>query len=214
MPEVPEHLLQRSRERRAALGGGGAGEAPPAAGGEASASAPATTAAAPAAAAAAPAVIDEPAAPTGPDPVVLKMAEAQRRKIPTWVFPVLMALPFWGILYIGAFGSRAKTEALTPVQLGNQVYHSAGCSGCHGGSGEGGVGPKLAGGDTLKTFPNLADHVDWVKTGSQTKAKGTPYGDPAREGGQRTVTVQGMPAFAGTLSPAQIDAVVAYERTL
>jgi mono/diheme cytochrome c family protein len=211
MPEVPEHLLQRSRERRAALGMATGGEAPAAEGG---APAPAASAAtpAPAAAAAPAAVIEEPVEPAGPDPVLLKMAEVRQRKIPTWAFPALVALPFWAILYVGAFGSHQEEVALTPEQVGARVYTSAGCSGCHGATGEGGVGPKLSGGDAKLTFPNEADHIDWVKTGSQSKAKGTPYGDPARPGGQRVVNVAGMPAFAGTLSDSEIAAVVAYER--
>ena len=64
----------------------------------------------------------------------------------------------------------------------------------------------------LKTFPDVAEHVKWVQEGSQTKPEGTPYGDPAREGGQHVVEQQAMPAFAGTLTPEELDAVVLYER--
>ncbi|MES4793369.1 MAG: hypothetical protein C4321_10695, partial [Chloroflexota bacterium] len=71
--------------------------------------------------------------------------------------------------------------------------------------------PKLAG-EVTKTFPNEADHVEWVKTGSIGKPKGTPYGDPNREGGQHTVQQGVMPAFAGTLTEEEILAVVKYER--
>jgi mono/diheme cytochrome c family protein len=212
MPEVPEHLLRRSRERRAALGmaTGDEGAAPAA---ESSSATPAAApGAAPAPAAAAPAVVEAPPVPVGPDPRLLKLQEARQRRIPTWAFPALVALPFWAILYIGAFGSHQKTEALSPAQIGARVYSSAGCSGCHGASGEGGVGPKLAGGEAKLTFPNEADQLEWVRTGSQTKAKGTPYGDPNRPGGQHVVNVAGMPAFAGTLSESEIAAVVAYER--
>jgi mono/diheme cytochrome c family protein len=214
VPEVPEHLLRRSRERREALGMGGGGDAPaPAAdsgdapaGAESASAAPATTAAA------APVVVEEAPVPVGPPPALLKLQEARQRRIPTWVFPVLVALPFWSVLYIGAFGSHKASVAETPEQVGARVYASAGCSGCHGGAGQGGVGPKLAGGEAALTFPNVADHIDWVKTGSQTKPKGTPYGDPARVGGQHIVTSGGMPAFQGKLSEAEIEAVVAYER--
>src|SRR5689334_6312195 len=113
MPEVPEHLLQRSRERREALGLASSTGAPATAAAEGgSESVPATTsAAAPAAAVAAPAVIEEPPVPTGPDPRVLRLEEARQRRIPTWVFPVLVALPLWSILYIGAFGSHKKVVA-------------------------------------------------------------------------------------------------------
>lgn len=211
MPEVPEHLLQRSRERRAALTGADA-PAPAAAEGAPAASAtPATTGEAAPAPAAAAAVVEEPAAPVGPDPRILKLREAQQRRIPTWAFPALVALPFWAILYIGAFGSHESHAEETPEQVGARVYAGS-CASCHGGSGEGGAGPALAGGEAAITFPNEADHVAWVREGSQTKPRGTPYGDPARAGGQRTVESGGMPSFAGTLSEEEIAAVVAYER--
>ncbi len=60
--------------------------------------------------------------------------------------PVLIALPLWAVLYGGAFGERASTEE-TPVTAGATVYRAQGCSGCHGPTGGGGVGPALAGGD-------------------------------------------------------------------
>lgn len=216
MTEVPEHLLRRSQERRAALGlaGGDGGTAP--GGGS---SAPATTgpsavtaagaAASPVAAAAAPrpALVDD--APAGPTYVDFK--EQTRTRIPAWVMPVLLVLPFWAILYMGAFGERGGEEELAPIALGAEVYRSAGCSACHGASGEGnGSFPALAGGEAALTFPDEADHIDWVKTGSGPFA-GQPYGDPDREGGQRGPATGGMPAF-GNLSDEEIAAVVLYER--
>jgi len=209
--EIPEHLLRRSRERREALGLGGGGGA----GDETPTPAPAAAPVAVAEASAAPAPVEAvavPEVPTGPDPVVLA-AQAQRRNaVPLWVMPVLIALPFWGFFYMGAFGSRTKTAVVDPLVVGSQVYHSAGCSGCHGANGEGGVGPALQNGDAQITFPNIADQIAWVETGSQTKPIGTPYGDPNRPGGQRVVKVGAMPAFQGTLSPTQIQDVVMYER--
>jgi mono/diheme cytochrome c family protein len=139
------------------------------------------------------------------------MQEVRQRRIPTWVFPVLMFLPFWGILYVGAFGSHQHAVIETPEQVGARVF-AGNCSSCHGGAGQGGVGPKLAGGEAKLTFPDEADHITWVKTGSQTKPKGTPYGDPARPGGQHIVNSGGMPAFGGQLSEEEIAAVVTYER--
>jgi mono/diheme cytochrome c family protein len=124
---------------------------------------------------------------------------------------VLAILPFWAVVYVGALAPPERTERLTPIQLGARTY-AANCVSCHGASGEGvGVNPKLAG-DVLKTFPNEADHVKWVQEGSQTKPKGTVYGDPNREGGAHTVQQQAMPGFAGTLSPEELSAVVLYER--
>lgn len=212
MTEVPEHLLARSRERRAALGLGGGS---PEASGDAPAPSPSSVtpatvapAAAPAsvAAAAAPAVVEE----AKPVPAYLR-PEAAKARIPVWVMPVLAILPFWGILYVGAFGSRDKAEALTGAALGAEVYRAQGCSSCHGASGEGGVGPALAGGESIKTFPDEKDHLSWVKTGS-APFKGKNYGAEDREGGQRGPATGGMPAFS-TLSDDEVAAVVLYERT-
>ena len=82
-----------------------------------------------------------------------------------------------------------------------------GMPGRYRGRGACGDFPHLAG-EVLKTFPEEADHVKWVQEGSKTKPKGTPYGDPAREGGQHVVEQQAMPGFAGTLTPEELDAVV------
>lgn len=214
MTEVPEHLLARSRERRAALGlSGGAGTEPPgdtpapasSPGGATPASVVPAAAPAPVAAATAPAVVEE----TRPLPAYLTPAAA-RARIPAWIVPILAVLPFWGILYVGAFGSREKAEALTGAALGAQVYRAQGCSACHGASGEGGTGPALAGGESVKTFKDEADHISWVKTGSGP-FRGQPYGDEDREGGQRGPASGGMPAFS-SLSDAEVEAVVLYER--
>jgi mono/diheme cytochrome c family protein len=213
--EIPEHLLRRSRERRAALGQGDGG-APVAStdeGGTSESAAspaatPATTQAAAAPApveAAPPAVVDEP-----PSPMALADQAARRSRVPMWAAPVLVVLPMWAFLYAGAFGERHKAGPVDPLVLGQQVYSANGCSGCHGASGEGGVGPALKGGDAKVTFPDEADHISWVKTGSAPFA-GKPYGDPNRPGGQRMAKGL-MPGFAGTLSQQQIEAVVKYER--
>lgn len=221
MTQVPEYLLQRSRERRAALGlppsgGGEAPAAPPAAEGGAAAP-PATPAAAegavpataeaavPAAGAAAPAVAE-------PEPAPYFEPPASRSGIPAWVVPVLALLPIWAFAYVGALNPPSSAAPiLTPLQQGAQVF-AKNCSPCHGAQGEGGVGPKLAGGEAKLTFPNQADQIAWVDTGSISKAKGTPYGDPGRPGGQHVVHVAGMPAFKGTLTDAQIQNVVSFER--
>lgn len=210
MTEVPEHLLARSRERRKALGLAGGSDAGPSE--EATApSPPASSAPAPVAAAGAPA----PAAAPAPVPVEEKPVptylrpEAKKGRMPVWVMPVLAVLPFWGILYVGAFGDRSHEEALTGAALGEQVYRAQGCGACHGASGEGGVGPALAGGEAVKTFPEEADHAEWIRTGS-APFRGQEYGDPERDGGPRVAT-GGMPGFP-SLSDAEIEAVVLYER--
>ncbi len=226
MAEVPEHLLRRARERRAALSGGDAGAAGAAGDGGAAAPAgdagatpaspapagttPARTPAAPAErTAAAPAVVEE--APAPPPHLALER-EARKNRLPVWVIPVFAVLPLWAWLYLGAFGNRAKAEVVDPVTLGDTTFHSAGCSSCHGANGEGGKGPALQNGGAAKTFPDANDQISWVKTGSGPFA-GKYYGDPNRDGGQHGPATGGMPAFGGSLSDAQISAVVQYERT-
>ena len=199
MAEVPEHLLERSRARRAALGLGG--DAPAEGSAPAATPAPAASegsAPAPAAAAAAPAPVIEPE-PT-PEPVI-----RPRRRVPGFVLPVLVMLPFWAMLYAGAFGERHTGEELTPAQLGQQLYTAQGCAGCHGGNGEGGVGPAL--GDVETVFPEIEGHIAWIKGGSQSVGVGNPYGDPAAG----RVAKGGMPAFA-QLSDEELEALAIYER--
>jgi len=218
MAQVPEYLLQRSRERRAALGlpPSGGGEAPagaaPAEGGEGAAGAAEGTVPAPAEApvpAAAPAA----AAPVvaEPEPVPYVEPPALRSGIPAWVVPVLALLPIWAFAYLGALNPPSSAApVLTPIQQGAQIF-AKNCSPCHGAQGEGGVGPKLAGGEAKLTFPNEADHIAWVNTGSAPH-KGQPYGDPARAGGQHVAKTGGMPPFKGTLSDTEIKNVVSFER--
>lgn len=169
------------------------------------AGAPAASAPAPAATAPAPAA---PAAPEIPLPEYVT-DPGPKSGIPVWMMPILLILPLWGIVYMGAFGEKAKVE-LTGVALGAQVY-SGNCASCHGARGEGGVGPALAGGESKLTFPEEGQHIEWVQNGSSSR-RGQPYGDAARPGGQRVAASGGMPAFGGQLSPAQIAAVVLYER--
>jgi len=206
MTEVPDYLLERSRSRRAALGldGGASGAAPAAdagAGGDAS---PATAAAAPAPVAAAPSA---PARPTEALPTYVAPS-GPKSGIPVWMMPVILILPLWAIVYLGAFGE--VTSAAGPAS-GQEVYQTAGCVNCHGAQGQGGVGPVLAGGEVVKTFPDEAAHATFVSEGS-SKVKGQPYGDPAREGGQHVAATGGMPSFAGQLTEEEITLVIQYER--
>ena len=215
MTEVPEYLLRRSKERREALGllpKGSSGDAPaaapePAAPTEASAAPAVAEAPAPAATAAAPAAPAPAPTPTEDLPTYLP-SPGPRTGIPVWMYPVLAVLPLWAVVYLGSCGTTGDANA---APTGPGVYQSAGCGGCHGARGEGGVGPKLAGGETKLTFPEEADHVAWIEEGSASK-KGQQYGDPNRPGGARTATSGGMPGFKGQLTDAEIAAVVAYER--
>jgi mono/diheme cytochrome c family protein len=71
---------------------------------------------------------------------------------------------------------------------GYDVYVSN-CARCHGQEGQGGVGPQLAG-EVTTAFPDAKDEIAVVRDGRGP-----------------------MPSFAGDLSPAEIEDVVAYTRT-
>lgn len=207
MAEVPEHLLQRSAARRAALTGEGGGDAPSAT--------PAVTGDNAPAASAAPAAAPPKVTPTEPafiEPVSKEAFERvqaiKKRRIPVWAMSALILLPLWGVLYIGAFGPRPTEEEAVD---GGTVY-SNNCASCHGANGQGGAGPRLAGGEAALTFPNIDDHLSWIGTGSGP-FKGKPYGDPARVGGQHVAATGGMPSFQGKLSDEEIAAVAEYERS-
>jgi cytochrome c oxidase subunit 2 len=77
----------------------------------------------------------------------------------------------------------------TDAEVGAQVYASN-CASCHGSQGQGGFGPKLAGGAAVAHFPREQDQIAVV-----TNGRGS------------------MPSWRGRLTPAQIQAVVEYTRT-
>jgi len=219
MTEVPEHLLRRSRERRAALGLGGEEGGPPPGEGDAGAAPAGASAAAPvraeaaAPAAATPAAPPAPPEPPKPPPPYVAAALA-RPKVPKWAIPVLAALPLWALVYAGSLYVPSAASADPVLAEGQDIYNQQ-CSGCHGGAGGGGQGRPLSNGDVLLTFPDPQDQLAWVNAGSGLVGEGNPYGDPNRPGGQHVAgeTAGGvMPAFGGTLTPDEIVAVVRYER--
>ena len=219
--EIPEHLLKRSRERRAATG-------LPAEGGDAPAATtpattpgttPATTApstpATPAPAPPTPAV--PAAAPPKPDPPYIQAAKS-RKKMPFWAMGALGLLPVWALLYLR--GIQPVEEAASgPLAVGATEY--TGCSSCHGAAGQGGAGRPLANGEVLLTFPKIEDMLNLVYTGSeQYELQGvTTWGDPEREGGAHGPGAYNgsyMPAqgekYGGALTEAEILGVVCHER--
>ncbi|MEZ5145318.1 MAG: c-type cytochrome [Acidimicrobiales bacterium] len=213
MTEVPEHLLARSKARRAALGlggdaGGGEAEAPAAAPATESAAVEKATPSAPAKAAATPAT----ATPKEPEPLPPYVEAAMtRKKIPVWAMPVILFLPLWGILYAQTL-SAAPTKEKTQLELGAEVY-AAKCASCHGSTGGGGVGRPLANGEVLKTFPTIDQQMEFIHVGTDGFA-GQGYGNPNREGGQHIAGSFGakMPAFLGALTDAELLAVARHER--
>jgi hypothetical protein len=215
--EIPEHLLKRSRDRRAALGGDagaeGGAEATPAA-------TPATTQQATPAAAtpAAPAGRGQAAAPAAPPPPkpdsAVVAAYKGRKRIPFWAMLALALLPLWAFMYARAVTTQAE-EAAGPLGVGEETYGV--CASCHGGDGGGGVGYPFADGEVLLTFPHIEDQLRFVYFGSLAyDAAGVDiYGDPDRPGGPHVVLEfngAAMPAQGGDLSDAEILGVVCHER--
>lgn len=219
MTEIPEHLLKRSRERRAALGLGGEGGGDEAAAAPKPTATPATTGDAAPSTAAAPAgaparkAAAEPAAPPPPKPDPPYVAAAKSRpKIPFWAMAALSLMPIWMFMYI-----RSVTEApevvAGPLGEGAEIY--GGCASCHGADGGGGVGRALSEQEVLLTFPNIEDQLRFVYYGTAAyQLEGIEsYGDPDREGGPHLTGSFGvMPPQQGDLTDAEILGVVCHER--
>jgi mono/diheme cytochrome c family protein len=205
LTEIPEHLLRRSRERRAALGlGGGApadesgeggGES-----GEAASPAPAQAAATPAPRPAAP--VEEPKpVPPKPDPVYIQAAK-RRRRVPYWAMSVLAAMPLWAYVYVRTLEPPPAGED-DPLVLGEAQFQQ--CSSCHGPTGEGGAGPAMADGAVQATWPDWRDQMMWVRLGSEGWP-GSSYG------AQNRPKQGGMPAWG--LTDQELAEVVLHERIL
>ena len=106
---------------------------------------------------------------------------------------------------------RTEGEALFNLDLGSGAYS---CARCHTkgwsygdpqqSGGGAGLGPNLTGGDTVRAFPNAADHSDFICKGSEL---GKKYGAQGQGSGK-------MPGFCGILTQDQINAIVEYERGL
>lgn len=208
MTEIPEHLLNRSRERRAAMGGAADVDDPPAAGGATSAGTP--TKAPAAGPASIPAHPAQATAETAPAPSPMVRAHERRRKVPFWAMPVLAALPLWAYVYTGTLSPPPVGEG--PDVLGEELYAGSGCAGCHGASGTGsGSFPGFTDGRIYETWPSFVEHFEWVRLGSAgwLRERGDTYGatDKPVNGG--------MPGFGeGQISDADLLFVVLHERRL
>ncbi|MGH1490500.1 MAG: hypothetical protein ACRBK7_14115 [Acidimicrobiales bacterium] len=203
MTEIPEHLLKRSK---AAKSGGKAPE-------EAS-SAPvaAETSAAPVAAAPAANLpnLDPEPEPAKPVPHFVS-ASMKRKRVPLWVLPVIAAIPVWAYAFAGTMQQvETEDELLIDAAL---VYGS--CAGCHGGTGGGGVGYQLSGGEVLETFPEVIDQMVHVARGS-VEIDGEEYG-AERADGVRVSGARGkgaMPGQLSSLSMLELEMVVFHERAI
>jgi len=203
--EVPDYLLQRSRERRSALGLGGDED-----GGALATTSDAGAPVATSAASATPAVAaPAPIAPGVPDPEPSApapnvQAALRRKRVPLWALPVVALLPLWGYVYAGTL-EPPTVEASGALVVGEQVYST--CASCHGANGGGGVGPAL---NALgEVFSAPVDQIHWVALGSTgwQAEVGDTYGDTDKP------VNGGMPAFAESLTPEELTSVIVYERT-
>ena len=110
--------------------------------------------------------------------------------------------------------AQAKVDGTTPAD--GETLFKANCARCHtqgwsygdpGTMGGGAFGPNLTNGVTLSQFPNEEDMIEFISTGSEF---GKPYGTRGQGGDEGG----GMPGFGRVLTPAQIKAIVEYERGL
>ncbi len=202
MAEIPEHLLARSKAKRATISGEGGAETAPAPGDPAAA-----TPAKVAATAAPKAAKIEAPVPASAPPVVKGLLFTKVTKV-----LLMTGVPVWAFFYAGIFATP-KSTVETPAQLGGKIYSSQ-CAGCHvangSGSEGGGAGRPLWNGNAEKTFPEIESQIAFVRHGSC--ATGVPYGNPKHPDGEH-VGKGGMPAFPD-LTAEQIQYVIEYERTV
>jgi len=117
----------------------------------------------------------------------------QRMRTPT-LRRVVLAMSISVALTVGGCAGSAPEVPNGPdgnpdpvLLVGRDVFGSR-CSSCHGSSGGGGTGSRLAG-TVVETYPDIAAQVAVVSDGRNN-----------------------MPSFGGTLSAAEIEAVVRYTR--
>lgn len=104
-----------------------------------------------------------------------------------------------GTKLFDAYCARCHTERYSVSQKEGEL--PAPLPGIPGG---GAYGPSLTAGATLRQFPTVESQIEWVGAGAP---KGGSYGS-------RGVSSGRMPHFENVLTPEQIEAVVAYERSL
>lgn len=217
MTEIPEHLLKRSREKRAALSGGDAsGDAEKKPATALATTASAAPAAAPAGASVRAAAIEAAAAPAAKPDTPVVAAYKKRSKVPFWAMIAVALVPLWGFMYARAV-TQSPVEISGPLGVGEEKFGS--CSSCHGSTGGGGVGYAFTDGSVIETFPHIEDQLRYVYfgTGEYNIAGVEIYGNPDREGGARiTGARNNMPGqgenAGGSLHDEEILGVVCHER--
>jgi mono/diheme cytochrome c family protein len=109
------------------------------------------------------------------------------------------------VMIIIGVGCGPATVTSESLRVGRGVYGDR-CSACHGKRGQGGVGPSLA--NVIETWPDCADHQEWIALGSERwkTEHGPTYG------ANNAPVEKVMPEHAKTLKPDEIAAVAAFER--
>ncbi|MDX1449400.1 MAG: c-type cytochrome [Acidimicrobiia bacterium] len=102
-------------------------------------------------------------------------------------------------------GCGDDDAAPDPIRQGRAIYGDL-CSLCHGDGGQGGVGPSL--GEVVETWPDCADHIEWIALGSDRwkETHGDTYGATGKP------VAGGMPAHDQTLTADERALVAAFER--
>lgn len=156
-------------------------------------------------------------------------------------------MPPWGVAGGGPMNDQQITDlvqylhklALSPKQAKEEAVKANGetdgkalfnayCARCHTKgfsfgepdvSGGGAFGPNLTNGATLRQFPDLQSHLDFVTQGAVVDPApldqpAKPYGKSYGVRGVMGYDGGGMPFFGNILTEAQIRAIVEYERSL
>lgn len=95
------------------------------------------------------------------------------------------------ILAVGLGSSSAATGGnadVVTLVVGERIYNTS-CASCHGADGAGGIGLPLGNGAVIEKYPDINRQIRVIEEGRGA-----------------------MPAFASTLTPAEIEAVAIYER--
>lgn len=162
--------------------------------------------------------------------------EVASSRAPGWIIAAFVIIPVVSLIYMTQFSRGVQCGQAGTLQVaadgsletcegkplpspgtggrtqegpdGEEIYARR-CAACHGPRGEGGVGTPLNkdnGTKLLENFPDAAAQIDFVSKGNQAFPQGW---------GKNSQLPKGvMPAFGETLSPEEIKAVVAFERSL
>lgn len=183
-------------------------------------------------------VLEPEASPDAEEPAVAEQdAEPEPSAVlsgfPRWLAASFVILPLIALLYAlltpnapdcGAAGQLAidpvtgiaencdgtpyGVEVVNFFSMGEEIYEVR-CASCHGSEGGGGVGPAMASGAVVVTFPSCGSHIDWVRLGSDGWPDATYGATNKAVGGSGAA----MPAFGEqVLTAEELAAVVLYER--